>query len=249
MQLFTKYNETRFKDSLLQEADGLELLADHLKDNPLLLVPKVVNVDKHRLQTQKILQVRPTKKHFEDLGKGFVQLHKKCFKKYGYDKNNYIGLNPQKNILSDEWGEFFTEYRLGFQISLIKDVNVRKRFQENLETNKQKLEDFLNEHTKHPSLVHGDLWSGNVLYDTEKVWLIDPAVYYGDREVDIAMSEMFGGFGSSFYESYEKEYPKSKQYSTKKIIYNLYHYLNHYNLFGSGYLSGCENGFEIIERL
>ena len=95
---------------------------------------------------------------------------------------------------------------------------------------------------------HGDLWSGNVLYE-KSVYLIDPAVYFGDSEVDIAMSEMFGDFSSHFYKAYDALLPLSDEYSTKKKIYNLYHYLNHYNLFGISYLDSCINYFKVLKQL
>jgi len=112
---------------------------------------------------------------------------------------------------------------------------------------KQALINFLNDHCEHASMVHGDLWSGNVLFDRDSVWLIDPAIYYGDREVDLAMTEMFGGFTHEFYQFYNNTYPISNTYQQKKIIYNLYHYLNHFNLFGDRYLPACEQGFKTIE--
>lgn len=246
---FIKHNHTSFKDALIKEADGLKALGIALKDNEFLFIPSIFHVDEAKLHIQKIYSKPATKENFTNLGYGLAQLHKKSYEYYGYDKDNYIGLNPQKNNLNNDWGEFFTEYRLQYQISLIKDSTVKNRFYEALEDNRAKLTSFLNETTKHPSLVHGDLWSGNVLFDEKGVWLIDPAVYYGDREVDIAMSEMFGGFEGAFYGAYEEKYPKSKEYDTKKVIYNLYHYLNHYNLFGSGYLSGCERAMAVIKKL
>ncbi|QOP41322.1 fructosamine kinase family protein [Sulfurimonas marina] len=243
-KMFVKHSQ-----SAKEEADGLRLLQQELQDNPYISVPEFNLVNENELHVQYIDDVEPTKEHFIALGKGLALLHQKNHESYGYEKDNYIGHNPQKNVLSKDWGSFFVEYRLAYQISLIQNGEVQKIFLALLQNNKAKLQDFLNEYTKHPSLIHGDLWSGNVLYDKENVWLIDPAVYFADREVDLAMSEMFGGFSSVFYESYEKAYPKSKAYETKKIIYNLYHYLNHYNLFGSGYLRGCENGFELISKL
>ena len=87
------------------------------------------------------------------------------------------------------------------------------------------------------------------MYDSDHVWLIDPAVYYGDREVDLAMTEMFGGFTASFYRAYDAVLPRSQDYPHKKVIYNLYHYLNHYNLFGSGYLKACYQGFDYIKKV
>ncbi len=246
--MFIKHNLS-VKDALLKEADGLIILQKALQDNIYISIPDFSLVSDNELHVQYINEVQPTKEYFMRLGKGLALMHQKHYKYYGYDKDNYIGPNPQKNAFLKEWGSFFIEFRLTYQISLIKNSDVQKSFSSVLQNNKNKLQDFLNEHTVHPSLVHGDLWSGNVLYGAEKVWLIDPAVYFADREVDIAMSEMFGGFSSYFHESYEKEYPKSKAYQIKKVVYNLYHYLNHYNLFGSGYLRGCENGFELIEKV
>jgi fructosamine-3-kinase len=176
-------------------------------------------------------------------------MHKKVYEHYGYDQDNYIGLNPQKNTFSNNWGNFFIEYRLRYQLSLIQNSSIKDHFNDILNSNHRKIENFLNESTKHPSILHGDLWNGNVIFGSNKVYIIDPAVYYGDREVDLAMTQMFGGFDKNFYDAYKKEYPYSKQYDIKKVIYNLYHYLNHYNLFGNGYLGGCEDGFQLIKTL
>lgn len=249
MKLFIKRNHSRFKDALIKEADGLDALAHALQVDEKLHVPKVYSVDAKELHVEMIDATRATKEQFALLGRSLAEMHKKEYEFYGYTTDNYIGLNPQKNSWSKNWGAFFIEYRLSYQLSLMRNSSIKEKFTNILNRHQNRLKDFLNEYTKHPSIVHGDLWSGNVLFDTEHIWLIDPALYYGDREVDIAMSEMFGGFDSSFYESYEKEYPKSSLYQTKKIIYNLYHYLNHYNLFGSGYLGGCEEGFRVIERV
>lgn len=245
---FLKHNHSA-NDALVKEAEGLGVLQKALEDNPYVSVPDFDLVNEDELHLQYINDKQPTKQHFVDLGKGLALLHQKSYESYGYDKDNYIGLNPQKNILSKDWGSFFIHCRLKYQVSLIQSRDIQKSFLAVLQNNEHKLQEFLNQYTEHPSLVHGDLWNGNVLYDQDKVWLIDPAIYFGDREVDIAMSEMFGGFSRVFYESYENAYPKSKLYETKKVIYNLYHYLNHYNLFGSGYLGGCENGFEVIEKI
>ena len=249
MKIFEKRNETEFKDALLKEVDGLKELSKALEFQDHLLVPKVYNVDEKILHIEKLNSTISSKKSLYILGEILAKMHKKVYDQYGYDQDNYIGLNPQKNSLSDNWGNFFVEYRLRYQLSLVKNTNAKNIFIKTLDHNQEKLENFLNEHTKHPSIVHGDLWSGNVIYGKKKVYLIDPAVYFGDREVDLAMTEMFGGFGVEFYQAYEKEYPLSVEYDAKKIIYNLYHYLNHYNLFGSGYLGGCEDGFELIEKL
>ncbi len=249
MKIFTKYNDTQYKDSLLKEVEGLKLLSEHLKENPYLKTPKILEVSKSKLDVELIETNTATNELSKNLGKGLAELHKKRFEAYGFASDNYIGLNPQKNMVSKNWGAFFSEFRLGYQVSLLADVPIRRRFETVLEAFKPRLVEFLNSSCEHPSLVHGDLWSGNVLYSKDSVYLIDPAVYFGDREVDIAMSEMFGRFGSEFYQCYNETYPLNPLYEKKKIIYNLYHYLNHYNLFGSGYLSNCESGFQFLQKL
>ncbi len=248
MQIFTKQNNTNYKNSLIKEKEGLLLLQEALKDNPYLKIPKIFNADEKTLKIEKIDSYQSSKELSRDLGMGLGILHKKAYDSYGLDNDNYIGLNPQKNILSKNWGEFFINYRLLSQVELIRDQNIKKEFRSILQNSRKKLESFLNENCGHPSLLHGDLWSGNVLYSKKSVYLIDPAVYYGDREADIAMTQMFGGFSKEFYESYSEIYSLSKLYGEKKIIYNLYHYLNHYNLFGGSYFYDCREGFEFIEK-
>jgi len=161
--------------------------------------------------------------------------------------DNFIGLNYQKNIYLKNWGEFFCEYRLREQIKMLSNSFLRDEFSKILDNSI--LVDYLNENCASASLVHGDLWSGNVMFSQKGVYLIDLAVYYGDCEVDLAMTEMFGGFSSNFYEIYNKHLAISAEYSRKKVFYNLYHYLNHYNLFGNAYLKGCTQGFSLIKQL
>ena len=196
---------------------------------------------------EKINQSFPTKLQQELFAVGLAKLHSIKQKEYGFYSDNYIGLNIQKNILSENWGEFFYNYRLLYQINLIKDLEIKEHFLTTFENLKNGLIDFLNDNTSYASLVHGDLWSGNVLYSNTDIYLIDPALYYGDSEVDIAMTEMFGGFKNEFYLSYKKEKPFTKNYEDKKIIYNLYHFLNHYNIFGSSYLSSCLSYLDFIK--
>jgi fructosamine-3-kinase len=246
---FIKKNKSAFLDSFIKEAEGLKTLRKAFENSSILHIPHVFFVNCDTLQIEKIEANEPQRKDFEIFGKELAAFHKKPYTFYGYEEDNYIGLNPQKNIISHNWGEFFVHYRLRFQTALMKDDMLKSHFLEILSYHKQKIIAFLNENTLYPTLLHGDLWSGNVLFCNGAVWLIDPAVYYGDREVDIAMTEMFGGFAPEFYENYEKIYPKSNAYGIKKIIYNLYHYLNHYNLFGSAYLQKCKEGFDTIVEL
>ncbi|MGA1932245.1 fructosamine kinase family protein [Arcobacter sp. YIC-464] len=250
METFIKHNNTDFNDALLKEVEGLKLLDKVLKkqNNKFINIPKIINYDENHIELQKIENLISNDELSINLACGLALLHKNENEQFGFDTDNYIGLNKQINSYSNNWGEFFFEYRLMYQINLIKDNDIKSVFLNRLEKHKDKLLMLLNT-CKKASLVHGDLWSGNVLYSKDSVYLIDPAVYYADREVDIAMTRIFGGFDDKFYEYYNKTYPLSKEYLKKEPIYNLYHYLNHYNLFGSSYLSSCENIISFIENL
>ncbi|MBD0269228.1 MAG: fructosamine kinase family protein [Cyanobacteria bacterium Co-bin8] len=154
---------------------------------------------------------------------------------FGWDRNNTIGETPQRNPWTQDWVEFYREHRLRYQFQLAHRRGGHFPRQEELLTAVPTL---LAGHTPTPSLVHGDLWSGNasVTKAGEPV-ILDPATYYGDREVDIAMSELFGSFHPAFYRGYNAAYPLDEGYPQRRILYNLYHILNHFNLFGGGYAS------------
>ena len=249
--MFIKHNHSQYRDAPFKEAEGLQLLRKAIESQPQnpLRVPEVFNASEQQLQLTQIHSRRAKKQHWQQLGEGLALLHKQPQKHYGLDSDNYIGLNPQPNGISSDWGEFFIHQRLQHQLSLIGDYTIRRRWQQILSDKKQSLRDFLNDNCQHPSLLHGDLWNGNVMFSENKIWLIDPAVYYGDREADLAMTEMFGGFDAEFYCAYDNVYPRTSVYKTKREIYNLYHYLNHFNLFGSSYIRGCEQGWKVIVSL
>lgn len=250
MQTFNKHNHSQYPDSLLAEAKGLKTLARVINDHHIKIrVPDVKSVCENELVMTRIYSRRSSVELQQRLGTELAKFHSIRQSQCGFETDNFIGLNPQVNILSDDWSDFFCNYRLGYQIRMIKDSAIRSSFEKILNDCQSRLQDWLNEHCEHFSLLHGDLWSGNVMYDSGEVWMIDPAVYYGDSEVDIAMTQMFGGFSSHFYQAYQSIRPLSPVYEKKKTIYNLYHYLNHYNLFGSGYLSACEQGIQVIKQL
>ena len=163
--------------------------------------------------------------------------------KFGWNENNTIGSTPQINTWTADWGEFFAEYRIGYQLKLARRRGDNFPHQGRL----LKAIPELLEHQPQPSLVHGDLWGGNaaVSKSGEPV-IFDPATYVGDREVDIAMTELFGGFPSAFYRGYNEVWPLDKGYQQRKTLYNLYHILNHFNLFGSGYASQATGMIEQI---
>ena len=155
---------------------------------------------------------------------------------FGFYEDNFIGGTVQINSPKSGWIEFFRDARLKVQMKLAEhyfDKDDRKRCRSLLD----RLEDLLIE-PKYPSLLHGDLWSGNVMPDRNgQPMLIDPAVYVGHHEADIAMTELFGGFSAEFYDSYYEIIPKEAGYDDRRSVYNLYHLLNHLNLFGSAYLT------------
>lgn len=248
--IFIKHNPLPGSDSLLREADGLQLLKQGVeRSGAQLSIPEVYQISQHELQLEKISLTQPTPQQMRLLGQELARLHSVAQPFYGLKQDNYLGLSKQINGECDHWGEFFLQQRLGYQVAKIRQRGLKERFSNQLKQHGDKLSQFLNDNCKYPSLVHGDLWSGNVLFDQNKVWLIDPAVYYGDREVDLAMTEMFSGFSVEFYQGYDEILPRTQHYPVKKVMYNLYHYLNHYNLFGDSYLDGCEQGFTCLERL
>ncbi|MBB5320730.1 fructosamine kinase family protein [Marinobacter oulmenensis] len=241
MDTFSKTNESGFADALTCEARGLDLLREAVQASGTagVAIPEVLSVDEKTLVIPRIFGRPATADLMAGLGEGLAGIHQQQATRYGLDHDNYIGLARQKNTWSDDWGQFFLDYRLGYQVGLIRNSQVRAEFEQVLSRNAVALVAFLNRHCDRPSLIHGDLWSGNALFDRERAWLIDPAVYYGDREADLAMTEFFGGFEPAFYQAYDRVWPRTMAYPAKRSIYNLYHALNHYNLFGSGYLGAC----------
>lgn len=249
-RIFRKQNATVYPDALICEAEGLECLAEELqKSGSMVRVPRIQHVDEAVLEIEEIQSGPATSVALAQFGEGLARLHKRRQPQYGWGRDNYIGLSPQKNGWSQSWGQFFVRNRLEYQVSRIRDRDIRDRIEGVLGCRGDMLAEWLSARCEHPSLLHGDLWSGNVLFEGDAPWMIDPAVYCGDREADLAMTEIFGGFGPSFYEAYDQIYPRSPDYAQKRGIYNLYHYLNHFNLFGSGYLGGCERGLEQIAAI
>ena len=163
-------------------------------------------------------------------------LHNHTGPRFGWDKDNWIGRSPQKNAWRENWGEFFSEYRLKPQIE-------KAGFSLGFSPEK-----ILEAHDPKPSLLHGDLWSGNAGFTKDGPVIFDPAVYYGDREADLAMTELFGGFPNTFYDAYNAEYPLEGGYSVRKHLYNLYHLLNHLNLFGAGYRRQVEATLSFLRQ-
>jgi fructosamine-3-kinase len=181
------------------------------------------------------------------LGEGLARLHRHTARGYGFAADNFIGSTPQPNTWAGDWVEFFAERRLGFQLELARMAGYRGRLQARGRALIGSLPAFFEGHAPVPALLHGDLWGGNWACDGDgRPVIFDPAVYYGDRETDLAMTRLFGGFGAGFYAAYEASWPLEPGAGARLELYQLYHVLNHLNLFGGGYLGQAEG---MIERL
>jgi protein-ribulosamine 3-kinase len=178
------------------------------------------------------------------LGENLAAMHKILRPDYGWYRDNTIGSTPQDNRVSSDWIEFWRDRRLGFQLNLAARNGYRGTLQKKGELLLGKIAALFTQQPP-PSLLHGDLWSGNYAFDAAGEPVVyDPAVYYGDRETDIAMTELFGGFPADFYAAYQDVYPLDDGYRVRKTLYNLYHILNHLNLFGGGYGGQAERMIE-----
>ena len=244
---FTKTYSTLQDKALECEVKGLEILRSYTHIHGLK-IPKILNTHELTLELEFITAKSPTPADWYKLGIGLARMHKISAQTFGLDHDNFIGRSVQINTPMENWGEFFIQQRLAVQVELIKDEQKRNYLQELFQKYRLVLLQTLNEHHPRPGLLHGDLWSGNVLFDSEGPVLIDPAVYFGDREADLAMTMLFKGFSEDFYRAYRDTYPLHRNFKLRVPLYNLYHYLNHYNLFGESYWRGVAEGAEALRR-
>ncbi len=234
---FIKLNTPDKLDMFIAEREGLLELA---KCNALA-VPEPVSVGQNAnaaFLCMTWLDLQPQVDH-QSLGEALAALHEPIGQQFGARKNNFIGSTVQHNGWADDWATFFWEKRLEPQIYQM--LEVASSFpEEALGPLKEKVLDILQEYEFTPSLVHGDLWSGNVGTTMEgKPAVFDPAVYWGHAETDLAMARLFGGFSEDFYEAYEALRPALEGEQDRLRVYQLYHLLNHYNLFGGTYFDQC----------
>jgi fructosamine-3-kinase len=175
------------------------------------------------------------------LGRQLAALHHHTHEHFGWATDNFIGLGPQTNDFVASWPRFYAEKRLQPQLTLARSNGMDRRSLEGGEVLVESVAAFFTAGHPVPSLLHGDLWGGNagMLPDGTPV-IFDPACYYGDREADLAMAELFGGFPDSFHAAYREAWPLAEGYETRKTLYNLYHILNHFNIFGVGYLGQAQ---------
>ncbi|MEM7193417.1 MAG: fructosamine kinase family protein [Pseudomonadota bacterium] len=239
-QYFLKVDDTNRFDMLESEAEGLAAL----QDAGAVRVPEVICTGQTRECTFIVLEYImfvSSSGGQSKLGGQLARLHRTTAAQFGWGRDNYIGATPQPNSWHDDWLQFFSGNRLAYQLSLAA-VRINSP---SLQTAGNRLLEIMGklfvEYRPQPSLLHGDLWGGNYGIDeNENPVIFDPAVYYGDREADLAMTELFGGFGAEFYEAYQKEWPPDAGYPLRKNLYTLYHILNHANLFGGGYILQAE---------
>lgn len=237
---FLKLNFDHERDILKKEAEGLQKLAK----STFLKIPISVAhgrvEDYNYLLSEFIPSSRPHPEYWEDLGMGLAHLHLNHQDQFGLEYDNFIASLPQKNHALDNWLDFFIEHRLEPLLGKAYfDRLIPLEFLKKFQTLYPKLESLFPK--EKPSLLHGDLWSGNVLCGADgRPCLIDPAIYYGHREMDLAFSRLFGGFDAKFYEAYESILPLEPGFETRIAVYNLYPLLVHLNLFGTAYLPGIE---------
>ena len=238
---FVKWNASAPPDMFPQEAYGLQLLAgagalrvpavhfaaDPDGSRPGYLVMDWIETGGRGARSDRIMA---------QFGEGLAALHQHTAAQHGLDHDNFIGRLPQPNIQTGGWTAFYREQRIGYQMALARRSGRLPARREDLLTRLMaRLDDLLDDDAMPPALLHGDLWGGNYLLDTQgQAVLIDPAVYYGHREMDLAMTELFGGFSEPFYAAYQGVFP-TPGYEDRRALYQLYYIIVHLNLFGESY--------------
>ena len=224
------------------EAAGLQDLAQ----TQAIRVPKLIvcgNTAEYAFLVLEYIALNNLNTRSEQLlGQQLAQLHRQKQAYFGWHRDNTIGSTAQVNGRYQDWITFWQQQRLGHQLTLAAAKGYGGRLQTLGEKLCAGLKPLFSSYQPQPALVHGDLWRGNVAADEHGNPVIyDPACYFGDRETDVAMTELFGGFSPIFYQAYQSTYPLDPGYAGRKTLYNLYHILNHLNLFGQGYLHQAEN--------
>jgi fructosamine-3-kinase len=242
-----KWNHSPLPNMFSAEAKGLKLLAEA----QALRVPRVYAYDEVQEDCPAfiVLEWLDTTRDADRgaaavaLGRGLAAQHGITADAYGLDHDNYCGATPQPNNWLDSWIEFYGERRLGFQMELAAQRGyMPSKRRKHLERLIAQLDKWIDEGAAQPSLLHGDLWGGNWMIGPQgEPVLIDPAVYYGDREAELAMCHLFGGFPAQFYRAYDGAWPPAPGRDERLALYQLYHLLNHLNLFGEGYGSRVDD--------
>ena len=246
---FVKVGDAACLPAFEAEAEGLAAL----RDAAALRVPATLAlavVDDHAVLALEWLDLaRDTPASAQArLGRGLAALHRVTAPRFGWDRDNVIGATPQPNARDDDWTRFYRVQRLGHQLDLAAARGLDPRTVERGRRLVASCDALLAGHSPVPSLLHGDLWGGNwaVLARTGEPVVYDPATYYGDREADLSLTALFGGFGPGFHAAYGEAWPLPPGAATRRTLYALYHVLNHYVLFGGGY---ARQAAAMIDRL
>ncbi len=237
---FVKLNDARRLAMFEAERAGLEALAA----TRTIRVPRPIacaTSGEYAFLALEYLELKNSG-NARQFGEKLAALHRSTAAQFGFTLDNTIGATSQHNHWTSDWLEFWREQRLGFQLQLAAHNGFGGALQDAGQELMDRLPDFFLEYRPTPSLLHGDLWGGNHAYLRDGAPVIfDPAPYYGDHEADIAMTELFGGFSAEFHAAYRAEFPLHAGYATRRTLYNLYHILNHANLFGGGYAHRAES--------
>ena len=244
---FAKVDEAERAPMFAAEADGLAAIAAA----NALHVPRVLAHGKDGERAWIVLEwleLAPLgAASASHLGAALAAQHRVPQSRFGWERDNFIGASPQRNGWSDDWNAFWRDHRLHPQLRFAARNRLPSRMIDRGERLAADCHELLRGHAATKSLLHGDLWSGNAAAtDAAHSAVFDPAVYIGDPEADIAMTELFGGFPPDLLAAYRAEWPVEAGYTTRRDLYNLYHVLNHANLFAGGYVRQAEHS---IERL
>ncbi len=247
-RVFLKYNSHPAPDFFAAESKGLKLLAQ-AENGPR--IPKPLALQNSQRPSFLILEYIEESSPGSDFpvrfARSLAELHRVTHDNFGLDHDNYIGSTPQKNTHETNGTHFFRNHRLRYQQELArKSGKLPSATDKNLSKLCDRLENYFDISGEKPALLHGDLWSGNYFPDRDHIpCIFDPAVYFGLREADLAMTELFGRLPQRFYDAYHEAFPLNSGYEERKNLYNLYHLLNHLNLFGGSYLGSVE---QVLKR-
>jgi len=231
---FVKLNDANHQSTFAAEYAGLQELAGSGAIRVPAPIVSGIAADKAFLVTENIVMGGDGDSAV--FGRQLAQMHQSQAAQFGWYRDNTIGATPQLNEQESDWITFLQRHRFGYQLQLALKKSGGQKIHDLGLRLVEELPRFFESYQPEPSLLHGDLWGGNYAFsDQGEAVIFDPAVYYGDREADIAMTELFGGFSPKFYAGYAEVWPLDRGYSTRKRLYNLYHIINHFNLFGGGY--------------
>ena len=245
-RVFVKVNVRSYADAFAAESDGLAALRAVGMPAPEPLAHGAAG-------GRAFLALEWLELHgagdFAALGRALAEMHRHTGTSFGWHRDNYIGATPQENTECTDWIEFWRQRRLAPQLALAQARGYGAALRPDLERLMDRLPALFRGYAPQASLLHGDLWQGNAGFRVDGAPVVfDPAVYRGDREADLAMTELFGGFAPGFFAAYREAWPLDPGYGTRKHLYNLYHLLNHLNLFGDGYLGQVRAALGLLLR-